>query len=229
MRELDLTPEKLEHMSKSERRSTVSSSGLLEAKRFLLFSESEIRERLHVLRRVNQELSARHSEIIALMLHGSSVKGYSNSKSDIDGYLLIDKEKLGRVPSNKNSDKLVIDDSSLEKIERDAEEQFKLVEHSALKIIPISEKSVVDSCRDAADPLLVLPFYLALDKKINKYRELIISTLEQMGETGQINWTYIMEELWKSEGEGLDETTLVKRKNLYPKTLQEGREYFLRQ
>ena len=230
MREYIPNSSSLEQASKADRLSRISDAGILESKRFLI-SGFGVREKLYALKDIADELCARHPEIIGTVLHGSAVKGYANSQSDIDGYLFIAEEKLELVFAKRISGGpvVIVEPIHYESIIEDVRESFQSIKGSVIIATLVSKEIIVEECQaDVIDSRLVKMFLLALNGRINEYRELIISTLESMGEQGKNNWSRIMEGLWQSESEGLDEKTKLKRKDLYPKTLEEGRRYFLR-
>ncbi len=70
-------------------------------------------------------------------------------------------------------------------------------------------------------------FLLAVGKDMERYREKVFDYLGGLGEAGERQWQFIMEELWRFEAKGMDPETAHKRKKLYPQTLVEGRKYFL--
>ena len=70
-------------------------------------------------------------------------------------------------------------------------------------------------------------FRLAAGKGIYEYRELAISTLEQIGKIGEKRWSELMLGLLMLEWVNSHGPILDKRQNLYPKTLAEGRKYFV--
>jgi hypothetical protein len=70
-------------------------------------------------------------------------------------------------------------------------------------------------------------FQLGVGKGIYHKREEVIAALEAMDSQGEAVWTHLMDELWRWENQGFDEEIKNARKRLYPKTLAEGRQYFL--
>ena len=78
-------------LPKEERRKRITEAATksLEAKRFLLSRNPELKNRIRQLGVVVRKLKKEHPEIISLNLCGSLIKGYANKKSDIDANLLV--------------------------------------------------------------------------------------------------------------------------------------------
>ena len=77
---------------KEDRKAIAADTDRLEKKRFVLSGNPEIKKRLSILREAVKELKLEYPEIISFLLFGSCTKGYASPESDIDGYLLVDKD-----------------------------------------------------------------------------------------------------------------------------------------
>lgn len=219
--------------SKRERMSLVSSSGRLDDRRFLLPSNEHIRRRLDTLHEFVLNLEKEEPAVIGATLWGSYSKGYADFLSDIDAIIYIDSDKI------KDDDQL---QKLKEKIRRSVILMGPMVGQGIFESV-ISIADITKFCRgaDAAnlfylphpktgtendDTVLFRLFHLGMGHGIYRFRERIIATLETM-ENGEEIWSKIMEELAHKENVGLDQVLFEKRRRLYPKTLAEGREYFL--
>lgn len=223
----------LENLSQEKRVYKIEDSGELELKRSLLSSDPELRERIKALREVVEGLRTKYPEIIGITLFGSHTKGYANEKSDIDACIYLDEEKVRIASHTMNHEEKVFDSPHFLQIQ---EEISSGISHAGLKqqsggiiIYLISKDKLVERCHKGSFSINTIRlFHLAAGKGIYEYREIVISTLENMVEDGERMWKNLMHELSVFENLNLDTVLREKRKDLYPKTLVEGRSYFLR-
>src|SRR3989344_4652802 len=94
MRDSPRRLEDLEGASKRKRLDKINESGILESKRFLLSPDPILRERPRILADIIERLRIKHPEIIGVVFGGSYVKGYANSKSDLDASIFIDEDSV---------------------------------------------------------------------------------------------------------------------------------------
>ncbi|MBI2121616.1 MAG: nucleotidyltransferase domain-containing protein [Candidatus Sungbacteria bacterium] len=218
--------------SKDERREKVSASPALERKRFLLSRHPELKERLKKIHEIMKEEKAKYPELVALTLFGSLTKGYAIPESDIDGYILIDEDKiLPKKPEEIDSPSVFshIHDRIKEELKLNAEQKKNLTAYifsgkRLPKLLTYTHDTTIDIMK--ADQLMRF-FHLSIGTGINDYRKIILDTLESMGKDGEKIWKNIFSHLFHFENGGLDTKLYAKRLALYPKTIQEAKKYFL--
>lgn len=217
------------------RKALVADPGELDFKRSLLSSDPKLREKIHSLKSAIERLRTKYPEIIGMTLFGSQVKGYSNNESDIDACIYVDEEKVRLFPHKEGPQKHTMDLPRFLQIKEDIDWGISYAglkeESRGISIYLISKNMVVERCQGGSfgsfsDNLMRL-FHPAAGKEIYEYRELVISTLEKMGDKGEENWRNLMQAVFDSENTGLSPELRQKRRKLYPKTLAEGRKYFL--
>lgn len=228
-------------LSKNLRENLVSDPGELDFKRFLLSSEPKLREKLKALRDVVNKLCIKYPEVIGVTYYGSQVKGYADAQSDIDACIFIDEDKvrLFRGPHQGGDAKLL---PRYLEIEDDIESRISDAglkkEARGITRLLVSKEDIGMRCYHNYFEDIYGLFHLATGKRIYEYREIVFSTLEKMGDRGEEIWRGFMDNLHVYENlhdyENPDDFDPVlaekakKRRNLYPKTLAEGRKYFLR-
>ncbi|MBI2035585.1 MAG: hypothetical protein HYT12_02790 [Candidatus Liptonbacteria bacterium] len=234
--------------SKEERKITAEQGGSLEIKRFLLSSNPEIKERLRALQEIFYRAQEKHPEIISLNIFGSLTKGYAARESDIDAYLVIDIDKIinnGRVYEIFDySDTPVpaINDPNFgETLKKLATIYYRslirvpLIVEQGLKpdqlcniAMRFLRKEDVQMWAETGYVEMLTPlFLLSLGKEIYVYRKIVLDALSDMGKQGEEIWKELMDEVITFENEGFNTALTNKRKKLYPRTLAEGRKYFL--
>ena len=72
-------------------------------------------------------------------------------------------------------------------------------------------------------------FLLSISTELQEYRRVCLETLSASGEKGEIIWKKLMQLLHEFENKGFSPELKKKRLKLYPKTLAEGKKYFLHQ
>ena len=213
--------EAYESKPKNERRQIVSASGVLERKRFLLSSSPEVKERLHKLQDLVYELKKEYPELICFSIYGSFTKGYAMPESDIDGHFMVDEV----LKSKKHSE-----------LELELHERLK-------KELNLTDTQIIDTdvylwskerlrklCHDPQwwnQQVPSLLFVMSVGRGIDEYRRVVFDELEGMGSQGEKVWKEIIQSLINQENAGFSDEFQKKRQNLYPKTLAEGRKYFL--
>jgi len=219
----------------------------LDYKRFLLSGDPEVKKRLVILREAFEALKKKYPEVIALGLLGSYTKGYASKESDFDLSIFIDKEQLLRKIDENDEVKTVyeyafdirkfISDYLIRKLslsEEQTEDIYALfLSESDVKYFfdDKPEKDHLSSLRDISEI-----FTLTIGTKdIQKYREMVISTLEQRTDGGEVRWREIMKDLYtveRLEGQDFDgsdrEFDEEVFERLYPQTLAKAREVFLK-
>lgn len=224
-----------------KRRRMVSESGEIDFRRFLLSSDLEIRKKLHDLRDAVESLHERFPEMIGCTFFGSQTKGYAQKRSDIDAYLLVDEDTVSDKIRTQAHDLSINQELMKERRLDELHEEIVKSLHkiglnlglgSGIGIRSISWKKIEQFCQgdilDENNLAVMHLFHMGVGDNIYPRREQIISTLENMGDAGERLWTILMEKLFEWENKFFDETLKKKRRELYPKTLSEGREYFLR-
>ncbi|MDO8523401.1 MAG: nucleotidyltransferase domain-containing protein [bacterium] len=214
---------------KDARREAISSSGALDRKRFLLSASPEWKERIRKLQDIVYELKKEHPEAISLSLFGSLTKGYANEKSDVDAYLNVDNSSVNIPAGKRVSNAFFLAGLIGDKLR----EEFNLSEEQVGHIIPAlwSKKTLKEDLKDSTYNVNVVRklFLLSVGANINEYRKIVFDELEAKGIDGDLVWISIMDELANFENSGLPGNAQQKRRLLYPKTLAEGRKYFLQE
>lgn len=218
-------------LSKKLRKELVSDPGELDFKRFLLSSDPKIREKLKALRNVVNGLSTKYPEIIGLTLFGSQVKGYANNESDIDASIYLDEDKIRNFTPKTDPKEDILKSPRFLGIQDDIAHgtSYAGLKSHSIDMDITSRAKIVRACGSGTfNESIMNMFHLAVGKGIYGYRELVISTMEKMGERGEKAWSTLMNDLMTFENLKFPNEPHVKMKNLYPKTLAEGRKYFLR-
>jgi hypothetical protein len=196
----------------------------LEKKRFLLSDNEQIRERLDNLQELINELKEEHPEIVGMTVFGSSTLGYSSKSSDIDGHIIIDLDIPGKI-SNKETSIVDLQES----IKKQIVERLKIRDYQVDHIGFYATHE--DSLREAShnDPTLVAPlFRLSIGTGIEKLRRIVLEELDKMGAKGENTWHQIMQYIWEKDSYRMSSELEEKRKELYPWTLAEAKEVYLR-
>jgi hypothetical protein len=89
-----------DYLSKEARRDIVLEEGAIGRRRFLMPKNPELRKNLKDLEIAYGTYSKDKPELIGMTLKGSYVKGYAGVKSDIDGYIFIDADRVGEAHKN---------------------------------------------------------------------------------------------------------------------------------
>lgn len=229
-KERDIRAKELENLSQEKRVHKIEASGELEFKRSLLSSDPKLREKLKTLRGVVEGLRVKYPEIIGMTIFGSHVKGYANNESDIDASIYLDEDKIRNFAPGAGSTEEILKSPRFLEIQDDIAHgiSYAGLKSHGIDMGIISKDKLVEKCqRGYFSENTMRLFHLAAGKGIYGYRELVISTLENMGEKGEKGWSNLMSELFLFENMDVNPDLLEKRRNLYPKTLAEGRRYFL--
>ncbi|OGG69595.1 hypothetical protein A3F27_00555 [Candidatus Kaiserbacteria bacterium RIFCSPHIGHO2_12_FULL_53_13] len=230
MRDSPRRLEDLEGASKRKRLDKINESGILESKRFLLSPDPILRERPRILADIIERLRIKHPEIIGVVFGGSYVKGYANSKSDLDASIFIDEDSVRDAAGTNDPDEKTEKLQYFLDIRKDIQENVRSANlpSRGLLVCLTSKNKIIKACKTGSfSENLVHMFRLAAGKGIYEYRELAISTLEQIGKIGEKRWSELMLGLLMLEWVNSHGPILDKRQNLYPKTLAEGRKYFV--
>lgn len=226
-------PEILPYMSKVGRIEEAQKSGVLDTHRFSLTTDPHLREKIKILREVFRKLHASYPEIMGFTLFGSIIKGYAiNKDSDIDLNVYLNEDKIRAKSDKESRNKPVFALPLYEQIHNDihttlATAGFTDTELKSRERV-ICESEIAETLRrHLLNANIVSLFELAIGKDLYDYRKLVISTLEKMGERGENAWLDIMWELSARENLFFSHRFQRKRLLLYPKTLVEGRKYFL--
>ena len=211
---------------KNLRREIISESGTLDRKRFLLSASPEWKDRIRKLQDIVYELKKEYPEIISLSLYGSLTKGYANEESDIDAYLNIDEDVANK--NLRTQSRFFYEDIARKKIKDVLGLSDGQVRHVHSEFWAES-KIVKDASHGFASWQIAQLFLLSVGKDINKYRKVVFNESEKLGADGETYWQSIMDSLAFLENSGLSKELIQKRGFLYPKTLTEGRKYFLQE
>lgn len=220
--------------AKSRGRKIIAESGEIDRRRFLLSADPETREKLLRFKDIAKTVHQRYPEMIGVTIFGSQVKGYANNRSDLDAYFIIDKDIRSEIippeATELKTERRTYD------LETEIIDLLKAVHlglglGSGIGIRSISDEKITEFCQkgilDENTRVIMHLFHLGIGTGIYERREQILSNLENLGENGERIWGHLMENLFRWENEGFDETLQEKRRTLYPRTLSEGRAYFL--
>lgn len=221
----------MDYLGKETRMGIVSDSGELDFKRTLLSSDPKLREKVKKLREITEGLRAKYPEMIGMTLFGSHVKGYANNQSDIDANIYIDASRVFLPITEHRKVNVLASPRFLriqEELAQGISEAGLRAQSGGIYINLISKDQIIETCLSGSfSENIVRLFHLGAGKGIYEYREAVISTFESMGEEGEKRWSNLMAELSLFENRDMKPDLQKIRKNLYPKTLAEGRRYFL--
>lgn len=226
---------RFDNLPKHLRTALIYDPGELDFRRILLSSDPRLREKLKTLGNVVEKLRIKFPEIIGVTIHGSHVKGYSNSESDIDATIFIDEDKIRHFENKQDAETFVNNLPRYLQIKDDINFEISNAglekESRGIYIFPISKGTISKFCNGEFVPTSTIVTIMSLfnvtsGKGIYEYREFLISTLETK-ENGDAIWRGLMSELFQLENMTLDPKFREKITNPYPKTLAEGRKYFI--
>ena len=222
--------------SKEDRRELISGNPALERKRFFLSRNPEIKKRIAGLKEVLKDAKERFPEIIGFSVYGSLIKGYAEKSSDIDLKVFFDRNKLSQeINEDIDRDGLVWILNKLAKTLSLGPKQITNVNRDT-----ISKDEIKNDCQNLLeyyDPIFIESishrltslFFLSIGTELQEYRRVCLETLSAGGEKGEMIWKKLMEMLHEFENKGFSPELKEKRLKLYPKTLAEGKKYFLHQ
>jgi len=223
--------------SKEDRRELISSNPAFERKRFFLSRNPEIKNWITGLKEVLKDAKERFPEIIGFSIYGSLTKGYAEKSSDIDLKVFFDRSKLPQeINEDINKDGLVYILNKLAKTLSLGQKQITNVNRDT-----ISKTEIKEYCQNLLkynDQILFIEanlhrltdlFLLSISTELQEYRRVCLETLSASGEKGEIIWKKLMQLLHEFENKGFSPELKKKRLKLYPKTLAEGKKYFLHQ
>lgn len=211
----------LEGESKDGRRVLAAARAGFAEKRFMPSSKEAFHDYVRMLRGAVKELQKSFPEVVTMTVFGSQMKGYESKDSDVDVYLIVDRDREKKDISNRIGEMC---DVCADLFRR------QNIKNTDVHVSALSREKIHAIATSDYTPIFVelVPYFLpALDPSaIRNYRELIIQDFESLGDVAQDHWQKMCEALCRFENEGFPEELIIKRLVLYPRTLAQAREKY---